>query len=275
MGPLPEPAFHQATRARLLRDSTWIFGVVSAILALLYVWLQGLGADSHAYWLAWHGPMYTTGPMTQDAFLYSPAFAQALWPAAQLPWQVFSVLFSAGLGIALAWLLAPLGCRWAIPLWLAGLPEITSGNVFILLAVAAVGFRRPEAWVFPALTKVTVCVGPLWFLARGEWRRLAISLTAIAAVAAVSAATAPDLWSAWLRFLVLHGRDASQPLGSSVMPPALVRVPFGLALLIWGARTNKTWAIPVSMLLCTPVLWLGSLTLLAAIPRLRHPIARA
>jgi hypothetical protein len=270
---LAEPTSAQATRARLLHDSTWIFGAVSGILALLYVWVQGLGADSHAYWLAWRGPMYTTGPMTENAYLYSPAFAQALWLAAQLPWPVFSLLFSLGLGVALAWLLAPLGRRWAIPLWLAGLPEITSGNVFILLALAAVGFRRPEVWVLPALTKVTVCVGPVWFLVRGEWRRLAISAAAIAAVAAVSAATAPELWSDWLRFLVLHARDAGRPLGSPAVPPALVRVPVGLALLVWGARTNRTWVIPVAMLLCTPVLWLGSLTLLAAVPRLRRPTA--
>jgi hypothetical protein len=153
MGPLPEPVFDQATRARLLRDSTWIFGVVSGILALFSVWLQGLGADSHAYWLAWHGPMYTTGPMTQDAFLYSPAFAQALWPAAQLPWQVFSALFSVGLGIALAWLLAPLGWRWAIPLWLEGLPEITSGNVFILLPWPRSASDGPRHGFCPRLPK--------------------------------------------------------------------------------------------------------------------------
>lgn len=215
--------------------------------------------------------MYTTGPMTTDAFLYSPAFAQAIWPAAQLPWPVFAVVGTFGLGAALAWLLAPLGRRWSIPLWLAGLPEITSGNVFILLALTAVlGFRRPDLWVFAALTKVTVCVGPVWFLVRQDWRRLAWSALAIAVVVAVSAFVSPALWTGWLHFLILHATDVSAPLGASVLPPAAVRIPLGLAFLIWAALKNKTWGIPVAMLVCAPVLWLGSLTLLAAIPRLAH-----
>ena len=46
-----------AERVRLLRDATWILGLACTALAVLYVWFQGLGADSHAYWLAWHGPM--------------------------------------------------------------------------------------------------------------------------------------------------------------------------------------------------------------------------
>ena len=258
-----------AERVRLLRDATWILGLACTALAVLYVWFQGLGADSHAYWLAWHGPMYTTGPMTPDAFLYSPAFAQAMWPAAQLPWPVFAVLFSVSLGVALAWLLRPLGWRWAVPLWLAGLPEITSGNIFILLALTAVNFGKPLVWVFAALTKVSVCVGPMWFLVRRDWRRFAQSLIGITAVVAISALMSPELWGEWIRLLAVHVAESSRSLGSSAVPPAAVRVPIGLALLIWGARNDKAWTIPVSMLLCSPVLWLGSLTLLTAIPRMR------
>lgn len=257
-------------RTRLLRDSTWIFGIVCAIYALLYIWAIGYGSDSHAYWLAWRGPLYTTAPGTTDAYLYSPAFAQAIWPLTQLPWPAFAATFSVGLGLALAWLLKPMGWRWGLPLWLAGLPDVLTGNIFILMAIAAVaGFARPESWAFVALTKITPCVGPIWFLVRGEWKNLIRAVVSIGAIAALSAVFAPSLWQQWLAFLVSHASASTGPIGSPFLPPSAVRIPIGIALVVWGARKNKRWCIPVAMLLCTPVLWLGSFTLLAAIPRMK------
>lgn len=53
--------------------------------------------------------MYGLPPNTADAYLYSPAFAQLIWPLAQLPWPLF-VAAGAVAGFALyAWLLRPLG----------------------------------------------------------------------------------------------------------------------------------------------------------------------
>lgn len=261
---------------RLIRHSVWIFGVFCAALAAAYVWVQGLGVDAHAYWLAWRGPMYTTAPGTPDAYLYSPAFAQVIWPLAQLPWPVFVSLVTVGLAAGLAWLLKPLGWKWGVPLWLAGLPEIISGNIFILMAVAAVvGFTKPESWAFVALTKISPAVGPVWFLARGEWRELIRSLAGIAVITILSVAVAPSLWQEWIQFLAGHLGESTGAIGSPLMPPAIIRIPLGLALVIWAARHDKRWCIPVSMLLCTPVLWLGSVTLLAAIPRLRQHAFRS
>jgi hypothetical protein len=257
-------------RARLLRDSAWILGVVCAAYAFLSVLARGFGVDAHAYWLAWRGPMYTTAPGTPDAYLYSPAFAQAVWPLAQLPWPVFVFVFTLGLGAVLAWLLKPLGWKWGLPLWLAGLPEIVSGNVFILMALVAVaGFSKPRSWAFVALTKITPCVEPIWFLVRGEWKNLARALISVGIIAAVSAALAPGLWQEWFRFLLSHVGESAGAVGSPFMPPSLVRIPIGLALIVWAAPRNKRWCVPVAMLLCTPVFWLGSLTLLAAIPRVQ------
>lgn len=262
-------------RARLLRDSAWIFGFVCAVYAGLSVWARGLGVDAHAYWLAWRGPMYTTAPGTPDAYLYSPAFAQAIWPFTQLPWTVFVAVFTVGLGACLAWLLRPLGWKWGLPLWLAGLPEIVSGNIFILMAVVAVvGFSKPESWALVALTKISPAVGPVWFLARGEWRQLIRSLVSLTIIAGLSVAVAPSLWQEWIQFLMSHLGESTGAIGSPLMPPPVVRVPLGLALIVWAARRNKKWCVPVSMLLCTPVFWLGSLTLLAAIPRIRRPAFR-
>ncbi|MFJ5860705.1 glycosyltransferase family 87 protein [Pseudarthrobacter sp. NPDC092439] len=257
-------------RDRLLRDSAWILGIVCAIYAALSVRARGVGVDAHAYWLAWRGPMYTTAPGTPDAYLYSPAFAQMIWPLAQLPWPFFVSVFTVAIAVGLAWLLKPMGWKWGLPLWLAGLPEIVSGNIFILMAVVAVvGFARPESWAFVALTKISPTVGPVWFLVRGEWRNLSRFLLGMAVITGLSVALAPSLWQEWAQFLLNHLSDSTGAIGSPFMPPAIVRIPLGLALLVWAARKNKRWCIPVSMLLCTPVFWLGSLTLLAAIPRMR------
>jgi len=263
-------------RERLPRDAVWVLGL--AMGALMVHWMitgqVPFGSDCHAYWLAWRGPMYTVGPSTADAYLYSPLFAQALWPLAQVPWPVFAGLVFALDAVLLAWLLRPLGWAWSVPLWLAGLPEVVAGNVDILLAlVALVGLRRPLAWALPALTKVTPTLGPLWFLIRREWRQLAIAVVGTLVVALPSLVLAPALWRAWFHFLLAHAGESQIALGLHLSPPLLVRLPIGLALLAWGAVRDRRWTIPVAMLVCTPVLWHGSFTVLAALPRMRQPAA--
>ena len=193
--------------------------------------------------------------------LYSPAFAQLVWPLAQFPWPVFAAIVIIGVALLHAWLLRPLAWRWALPFRLAGLPEITSGNIFIVLAAAAVlGFRFPASWALSALTKIAPTVGPIWFLVRREWRALLVSVLGTVAIALASFAISPGLWGQWYEFLAQHLMESTGPIGSPFLPPALLRIPVGVALVIWGAATNKRWAIPLSMILCTPVLWLGSLT---------------
>jgi hypothetical protein len=101
---------------------------------------------------------------SRAAIYTAPRFAQALWPLAVLPWPVFAAMWSALLGVVLVWLLASLGWGWALPLFLDALPELVSGNEFALLALAYVlGIRRPSAWALATLTKITPCLGPVWF----------------------------------------------------------------------------------------------------------------
>ena len=258
-------------RARLPRDAVWVLGL--AMGALMVHWMitgqVPFGSDCHAYWLAWRGPMYAAGPSTADAYLYSPLFAQVLWPLAQLPWPVFAAVVSLTNALLLAWLLKPLGWAWSVPLWLAGSPEVVSGNIDVVLALAAVvGLRRPLAWVVPALTKVAPCVGPIWFLLRREWRPLAIALGGTLIIALPSVALTPVLWRQWLVFLWTHAGESQIALGLRLSPPLIIRLPIGLAVLAWGAHRNRRWTLPVAMLLCEPVLWQGSFTVLAAIPRM-------
>jgi hypothetical protein len=50
-----------------------------------------------------------------------------------------------------------------------------------------------------------------------------------------------------------------------------LRLAVAAALIIWGARTDRRWVVPVATVLAMPVLWITSPAVLAAIPMLRRP----
>jgi hypothetical protein len=261
-------------RTRLPRDLTWMLAACLALSAAVTAWSPrhglGLGWDAHAYWAAWQGGMYDGAPATKDAFLYSPAFAQAVWPVAQLPWPLFCALFVVISAIGIAWLVAPTGRQWAPALWLACLPETLSGNIYWALAMAAVlGFRFAGAWALAALTKITPALGPVWFIARGELRRAAVSVGTTVSLGALSYLLAPDLWQQWFDFLRSNLGVTTGSVGSRLFPGPVVRVPIAIALTAWAARTDRVWVLPVTMVLASPVIGLGTFALLTAIPRLR------
>lgn len=254
---------------RILYVAAWLAAIIGVRAAFFY---PIFGMDSHAYWEAWHRTsLYTTAPGTPNAYLYSPAFAQAMWPAAHLPWPVFKVAYSALELVLLVWLLRPLGWRWVVPLTLAGLAEVADGNIYVLMAVACVvGFRHPGTWAFPLVTKIAPGLGPLWFAVRRERRSLAISLGLTAAVVTVSAVIDPLAWLAWGHLLVASASGATAPTGAFTVP-LVFRAPLGIALVWWGGRRGWRWTLPIGMVLCSPVVFFGTYTLLAAIPRVMWP----
>jgi hypothetical protein len=140
----------------------------------------------------------------------------------------------------------------------------------LFLAVAMViGFRWPAAWAFVLLTKVTPGIGLLWFVVRREWRSLGIALGGTALVVAVSAVIMPGAWLQWVDLLVrLAGRDGTW---AAVPIPFLVRLPIAVAVVVWGARTDRRWTVPVAGMIALPALWYGSLTMLLAVVALRDP----
>ncbi len=242
--------------------------VVLTALAEPYDWsVVGAGHDARPYWTASSEDPYRTSRVgDHDAYLYSPAFLQLIEPLRALPWQGFFsiwtlVLLGATLGVVGPLLLAPA--------LLLVLPELVGGNVSLLIALAIVaGFRWPAAWSFVLLTKVTPGIGLLWFAVRREWRSLAIALGATAAVVAVSSLMAPGAWRDWIT--VLTGNVGSPVTSGSFPIPLLVRLPIAVALIVWGARTDRRWVLPIGALLALPVIWYGSLSLLIGIgPLLR------
>ncbi|RYB95509.1 DUF2029 domain-containing protein [Nocardioides oleivorans] len=261
---------------------------VAWLYAIMLVWVTvditsdvGPGHDAHAYWRVWQVPrseVYATTPGYLDAFNYSPAFAQAIWPLAQLPWPVFGTLWSLGALLAFVYMLSPLGWRLALPLVLCCAQEIVSGNIFWVLALVVVASARPGAgpagaswWSVVLLTKVTPALGPLWYALRRQWPQLACSVGATLVVVAVSAAVSPDLWRDWTAFL-LDNAQGTAGVGSTALGPLAVRLPIALALLGWGALTDRVWTLPLAMALATPVAGPAAFTMLAAIPRLRRPV---
>ncbi|HEY5496298.1 MAG TPA: glycosyltransferase 87 family protein, partial [Candidatus Limnocylindrales bacterium] len=196
--------------------------------------------DTYAYWSVNPAAPYhfDFSPDQYGAFRYSPAIAQLLSLFHFLPWPAFAIGWFAILALVVAWL----GRRWSLAL-LVFFPIVWDGylgNIEILLAAAMVlGFRRPAAWAFVLLTKVTPGIGLLWFVARREWRNLAIALGATAIIAGISFAIAPALWLEWPRsILSVQGRPAPVATVARVLAAAL--------LVIWGARTNRPWTVIVA-----------------------------
>jgi hypothetical protein len=147
--------------------------------------------------------------------------------------------------------------------------ELAGGNISLLLAAAiVVGFRWPAAWALILLTKVSPGIGLLWFVVRREWRNLGIALAATAIVAGGSALTMPLAWQQWAHVLMANvGRDGTW----AAVPVALwVRLPMAVVLVVWGARTDRRWTVPVASMLALPALWFGGLSMLLAVIALRQ-----
>jgi hypothetical protein len=198
-------------------------------------------------------------------YLYSPLFAQLLWPITRLPWEVFAPQWSLAMAAVFWWLLRPLSVRWRVPAFvLLCLEEVILGNVRALVAAALVlALRRPAFWALPLLTKVASGVGVLWHVVRREWRAVAVVAGTLTLLVAVSAAFDPDLWRQWVLFL---RQEVVVPTGG--YPLTVARWALAVVLVVVAARRGRPeWLAPATAL-ASPVIYLADLSLLAAMPRL-------
>jgi hypothetical protein len=255
-----------------VRDGLIISGWLATAFALTVVpsIAHSVGYDAFSYWSIDFSDLYgraMSSNFALGAFRYAPPIAFLFGPLGALPWWLFLWLWEAVMLALIAWL----GGRWSLVL--LALPpvalELYHGNVHLLIAAAIVlGLRYPAAWSFVLLTKVTPGVGLLWFAVRREWRALAIALGATAIIAAATFVIAPNYWREWIDSLV---SNLNEPQWFSVPPPAPIRLPIAVLVVIWGARTDRPWTVAVAATLGLPIIWPhGLVVLAAAIPFLRR-----
>jgi hypothetical protein len=259
IGGLPLLTLFRRRQAMLDRTLRLAFVVVLVIFTILRPVPAG---DAHAYWAVDLANPYTRPVATTDAFTYSPPAALFFSVLGQLPFEVFEAIWTLLIGFALLWLTGP----WAL-LFLV-LPVVASdvylGNIHVLLAAAVVGsLRRPALWAIPLLTKPSVGVGLLWFLVRREWSKLIVALSVTGTLALLAFILAPGLWPAWIDYLLGTGLTPNTGTAYVVPIPLFIRLPAAVLLVIWGARTNRTWTLPTAAMLGLPVLWMVGLAMLA------------
>jgi hypothetical protein len=241
-----------------------VIAIFAAVRLLdIYPWNDRI-FDLWAYWSTRFDIDYTwTRPGESGAYLYSPAFAQLISPLTALPLPLFTAAWTVLLGAVFWWLagwraffigaLAPVAMSLAI------------GQLDVLMAAAiVVGFRYPAAWVLPFITKLTPGIGVLWYAARGEWRSLGVALGATAGVVGASMALDPRAWLGWIEMLLRF--DVPTSANGVFLPvPLAVRLPLVAALIIWGARTDRRWVLPVGLTFALPTVWVNTPTILTAV----------
>jgi hypothetical protein len=200
--------------------------------------------------------------------LYPPPLLQLVRPLVALGWPAYLAVISAVELIALLLLVGPLAAL-VLLIPTVGI-EVWYANINLVLALAiAWGFRVPSLWSFVLLTKISPGVGVIWFIARREWRRLALVAGCTTAIVAVSVAIDPAMWVTWLKAIA----SAEAPSG---LPSVPLPLRIGLAaIVVWiGAIRGRAWVVPIAAWVAVPVLWQStSVILIALIPlsRSRSP----
>jgi hypothetical protein len=249
------------------RTTLVAFGLVCGIFQA--VGRFPLPQDAWMYWTADLNHLYPEHWGLDGLYVYPPPLAQIITLLHPVGWQIFIVCWTTLLWAALAYMLG----RWAWLFVALGIATVLfdlpfafgdvlghslNGNVQLLMAAGIVAALRGNAlgWLPSLLTKVVAGLGLGWYVLRREWRPLAISLGATTAVVAVSFGFASSQWAEWIAWLV---KNAGVPPPVELDPvPFALRLPACLALLIWGARTNRAWVVPIVVGWSTPALYLGT-----------------
>jgi hypothetical protein len=218
------------------------------------------------------------GSSEQSWFVYPPPMLYVFRALAPLGHEITMVVWLVACGAALA-----VGAGWwavaLMPIGIVGiathvmpsavpLGALIMGNVqCLLVACIALGLRWPALWAIPLLTKVGPGVGILWFAFRGEWRNFGVGLGVALSIAAVTFVLDPGLWIRWVSFVA---GNAGSPSPIAAIGFAPLRFALAIALIGWGARTNRPWTVPFACGIASFALyewsfvtiWLASLAML-------------
>jgi hypothetical protein len=226
--------------------------------------------DALAYWQAGaSGHLYPNlwSEVGTGYLFYPPPVAQVSALLQPIGWPAFVVLLTS-VNFAAFWYCAG---RWSLPLVAIGIPYLAGGigpgipSIFlgyallgnlqwVLAAIAIVAIRHPGLWALEALTKVTTAVGWWWHLLRGEWRAAAAGVITTGAIVGVSFALAPEMWFEFVAFVVRNYTMSDPPMPTFPVPIGM-RLASAVPLLVWGARTNRSWTVPVAVGWSLPALY--------------------
>jgi hypothetical protein len=251
----------RVTRTSGIRLSSILFAVSAGVCIQVLILLTRSGGDpvdALCYWLTNPADPYNR---TAFQFVYPPVAAQLMAPLFTLPFAVFAALLRVIEVLSLIALTGPLAGALIFATPVAS--EVNAANINLLVGVVMVlGFRWPALWAIPLLTKPSMGIGLVWFLVRGEWRRAAIPVAIAGTLAGLSFAFAPRLWFDWLTLLA----SGTAQTGEAPYPWSIwVRLPFALAIAVWGARTNRSWTVVVASALALPRLYYQSPAILIAV----------
>jgi hypothetical protein len=228
-----------------------------------------LPQDAWGYWTVDLTHLYPERWGPDGQYMYPPPLAQLMTLIQPIGWGLFITLWTTLLWAALAymlgrwtWLFVFLGIATVVFSWPLALADVLghglNGNVQLFIAAGIVlAFRgNVLGWLPGLLTKVVSGLGLGWYVLRGEWRPVAITAIGTAVVVAVSFAFGASLWGEWISWTVGH---AGAPPPVALEPiPFVVRLPMSVALLVWGAKTNRVWVVPTVVGWGTPGLYLGT-----------------
>ena len=255
------------TARRALRDGAIVSGLLFTgyLFAVVAPQQHTVGFDAFAYWSVDPSHPYRTAVGGLSAFNYSPPIARVFGLFSNVDWYSFLWIWLAILVGTLFWL----GGLRSRVIWLLAFPpvalELYHANVHLLIAAAIVlGFRYPWTWAFILLTKVTPGVGLVWFAVRREWRALAIALGTTTAIVAASIIVDGHLWVDWFDFLGRAGGGATVAQ-FEITVPIWIRLPAALALVVWGALTDRRWTVVLAATLGLPILWPSGFAVCAAL----------
>ena len=234
-------------------------GICVQVLVLLTM-SGGDPVDALSYWQTNPADPYPIGK-TEFQFGYSPVVAQLWAPLFHLPFEVFAFIFRVFEVVGLVLLTGPLAGLLIFTSPVAS--EVNAANInFTLAVIMVLGFRWPALWAIPLLTKPSMGVGLVWFMVRGEWRKAAIPIAIAGAIAGVSFLFDQKVWFEWFQWI----QTGTLPVGTWPYPwPIWARLPFSLALVIWGARTNRPWTVAVAAGFALPRLYFQSPAILVAV----------
>jgi len=225
------------------------------------------GFDTLNYWAVWRLGIYHGAGQLYGAgdYLYSPAFAQTIWPLTLLPYEIFRVTWAVPALITYGWLLQPAPWSLRVPLGiLAGFAVLVGNIEWLLGLIVLLAGRAPWAWALPALTKVTPVAGILWYLGRGDRHAFVVAVSASLAVATASFVLAPDQWIRWIEVLRDQNHLTSGLIGLAPLP---IRLAIASVLALWSGRRSSRLGLLAVVFLAQPDINYTTLALFCAAPR--------